>query len=209
MAQRVGRGIALLFLDRGTRKVWLVSCTPRTHLNPGKVTLPILQEAGWAPGPVWTGRKSRYNGILSRTVQSVVSRYTDWATRPTQTVLRNCVFVSNLSVMQSECAALYWHMWPVRLYHTLYCHLRTVLLYHTSYCHLSCCTTHYTATCPAVLHIKMPPVACPAVPYIILPPVQLYHTLYCHLSSCTTHYTAICPAVPHITLPPVQLYYTI
>ena len=26
--------------------------------RPGR-TLPILQEAGWAPGPVWTGGKSR------------------------------------------------------------------------------------------------------------------------------------------------------
>jgi len=28
-------------------------------LYPGKDPVPILQEAGWAPGPVWTGRKSR------------------------------------------------------------------------------------------------------------------------------------------------------
>ena len=28
-------------------------------LFPGKDLLPILQEAGWAPGPVWTDGKSR------------------------------------------------------------------------------------------------------------------------------------------------------
>ena len=28
-------------------------------LSPGKDPVPILQEAGWAPGPVWMGRKSR------------------------------------------------------------------------------------------------------------------------------------------------------
>ena len=28
-------------------------------LYPGKDPVPILQEAGWAPGPVWTGGKSR------------------------------------------------------------------------------------------------------------------------------------------------------
>ena len=28
-------------------------------LPPGKNPVPILQEAGWAPGPVWTGGKSR------------------------------------------------------------------------------------------------------------------------------------------------------
>ena len=31
---------------------------PRPHFIPGKDPVPILQEAGWAPGPVWTGRKS-------------------------------------------------------------------------------------------------------------------------------------------------------
>ena len=59
VAQRVGRGIALLFHDRGTRRGWVVSSTPRPHFTPGKDTVPILQEAGWAPGPVWTGGKSR------------------------------------------------------------------------------------------------------------------------------------------------------
>jgi len=58
VAQRVGRGIALLFHDRCTRR-WVVSSTPRPHFTPGKDPVPILQEAGWAPGPVWTGGKSR------------------------------------------------------------------------------------------------------------------------------------------------------
>jgi len=31
----------------------------RQHFTPGKDPTPILQEAGWAPGPVWTGGKSR------------------------------------------------------------------------------------------------------------------------------------------------------
>ena len=59
MAQRVGRVIALLFHDRGTRRWWVVSSTPRPHFTPGKDPLPILQEAGWTPGPVWTFGKSR------------------------------------------------------------------------------------------------------------------------------------------------------
>ena len=58
VAQRVGRGIALLFHDRGTRRGLVVSSTPRPHFTPGKDTVPILQEAGWAPGPVWTRGKS-------------------------------------------------------------------------------------------------------------------------------------------------------
>jgi len=28
---------------------------PRPHLIPGKGPVPIVQEAGWASGPVWTG----------------------------------------------------------------------------------------------------------------------------------------------------------
>jgi len=35
------------------------SSTPRPHFTPGKDPVPIVQEAGWAPGPVWTGGKSR------------------------------------------------------------------------------------------------------------------------------------------------------
>jgi hypothetical protein len=59
VAQRVGRGIAVLFLDRGTRRGRVVSSTPRPHFTPGKDPVPILQKAGWAPGPVWTAGKSR------------------------------------------------------------------------------------------------------------------------------------------------------
>ena len=55
----MGRGIALLFHDHGTRSGWVVSSTPWPHFTPGKDWVPILQEAGWAPGPVWTGGKSR------------------------------------------------------------------------------------------------------------------------------------------------------
>jgi len=46
-------------VGRGTRRGWVVSSTPRPNFTPGKDPVPILQEAGWTPGPVWTGRKSR------------------------------------------------------------------------------------------------------------------------------------------------------
>ena len=59
VAHRMGRGIALLFYDRGTRRGWVLSSTPRPHFTPGKDPVPILQETGWAPGPVWTGENSR------------------------------------------------------------------------------------------------------------------------------------------------------
>jgi len=59
VAQRVGRGIALLFLGYDTRRGWVVSSTPHPHFTPRKDPVPILHEAGWATGSVWTGRKSR------------------------------------------------------------------------------------------------------------------------------------------------------
>jgi len=37
----------------------MVSSTPWPHFIPWKYPVPILQEAGWFPGPVWTGGKSR------------------------------------------------------------------------------------------------------------------------------------------------------
>jgi hypothetical protein len=43
----------------------VVSSTPRPFFTSGKDPVPIVQEAGWAPGPVWTGGKSRPNGIRS------------------------------------------------------------------------------------------------------------------------------------------------
>ena len=59
VAEMVGRGIALLFHDCGTRRGWVVSSTPRPHFAPGKDPVPILQKAGWAPGPVYMGGKPR------------------------------------------------------------------------------------------------------------------------------------------------------
>ena len=37
---------------------WSAACPGRT-LPPGKEPVPILHEAGWTSGPVWTGEKSR------------------------------------------------------------------------------------------------------------------------------------------------------
>ena len=50
----------------------MVSRTPRPHFSRGKDPVPILQEAGWAPGTVWTGGKSRplRGSIADRPVRS-------------------------------------------------------------------------------------------------------------------------------------------
>ena len=60
---------------------------PRPHLTPGKDPVPIVQEAGWASGPAWTGAENPAPPRFDpRTVQPVGSRYTDYATRP-------CIFL--------------------------------------------------------------------------------------------------------------------
>ena len=56
--RRGNRGVALLFLDHGTRRGRGVSVTPWPLFTPGKDPVPIVQEAGWAPGPVWTGAEN-------------------------------------------------------------------------------------------------------------------------------------------------------
>ena len=59
MAQKLGTGVALLSMTAGIERGEWSAARPARNLPPGKNPLPILQEAGWAPGPVWTGRKSR------------------------------------------------------------------------------------------------------------------------------------------------------
>ena len=78
VAQRVGRGIALLFHDRGTRRGWVVSSTSWQHFTPGE--RPGTHFTGG-----WVGPRAGLEElkISSLPVQPVVSRYTDWATWPT------------------------------------------------------------------------------------------------------------------------------
>ena len=70
MAQREGRVIALLFHDRGTRRLWVVSSTFRPQFTPGKDPVPILQEAVWAPGKYYAYIMHIF---LSFSIQSCIS----------------------------------------------------------------------------------------------------------------------------------------
>ena len=82
VAQRVGRGIALLFHDRGTRRGWVVSSTPPPHLPPGKTRYPFYIRLSGPQGRSGLAKNLVLNGIHSPTVHPIVSRYTDWAARP-------------------------------------------------------------------------------------------------------------------------------
>ena len=57
-AHRGSRGIALLFLDHGTRRGERSASRPGHSFTPGKDPVIIVQEARWAPGPVWTGAEN-------------------------------------------------------------------------------------------------------------------------------------------------------
>jgi hypothetical protein len=57
-AHRGRTGIALLFHDHDTRRGWGVSVTSWPLFTPGKDLVPIVQEAGWDQGPVYTGAKN-------------------------------------------------------------------------------------------------------------------------------------------------------
>ena len=80
VAQRVGRGIALLLHDRGTRSGWVVSSTPGRTLHPGKTWYPFYRRLGGPQGQSGRAENLVPTGIRSRTVQPVVSHYTNWAT---------------------------------------------------------------------------------------------------------------------------------
>ena len=65
-AHKGSRGLTLLFLEHGTRREWGVSVTSRSLFTPGKDPVPTVQEAEWAPGPVWIGAENfAPNGIRS------------------------------------------------------------------------------------------------------------------------------------------------
>jgi hypothetical protein len=56
--------------------VWPASRPGR--FTPGKEPVPIVQESGWAPGPVWTGVENLDPlGFDPQTVQPVASHYSD------------------------------------------------------------------------------------------------------------------------------------
>ena len=64
-AHRVSRDIPLPFHDHGTRRGEGSASRPG-RFYPGKEPVPIVQEDGWAPGPVWTGAENfAHNGIQS------------------------------------------------------------------------------------------------------------------------------------------------
>jgi len=87
------RGIALLFHDRSTRRgEWSAARSGHT-LPPGKTQYPFYRRLGGPQGRSWRAENLVPTGIRSRTIQPVVSRYTDWATRPIITLYYNIIIL--------------------------------------------------------------------------------------------------------------------
>jgi hypothetical protein len=97
--------------------MWRVSVTPRSLSTPGKDPVPILQEAGWAPDPVWTCAENlAHIGIRSLDRPARSQLLTDWATRPTVGQIDNRLSVhvhrwqSPFVLRQRLPAVVVWHM---------------------------------------------------------------------------------------------------
>ena len=81
------RGIALLFLDRGTRRSEGSASRPGRSLPPGKTRYLLYRRLGWPQGRSGqAGKISLPPGFDPRIVQPVASRYTNYPTRTTKHV---------------------------------------------------------------------------------------------------------------------------
>jgi len=80
-------------------------------LYPGRDPVPILQEAGWAPGPVWTGGKSRphRDSILDRPAHSSVAIPTELPGPHTHTHTHTLYMYIYIYVYVCVCIYIYIH----------------------------------------------------------------------------------------------------
>jgi len=80
----------------------VVSSTPRPHFTPGKDPVPILQEAGWGPGPVWTGGKARphRDSIPDRPARSLLLYRLSYPAHITELIFCNIIH-RRLSILHS------------------------------------------------------------------------------------------------------------
>ena len=99
---------------------------PGRTLPPGKTWYPFYRRLGGPQGRPGRAESLVPTGIRSRTVQPLVSRYTDWATRPTvkevvddiyDGVLSGNILKMNLHYVAFLAATVhvYFHCWPTFL----------------------------------------------------------------------------------------------
>jgi len=107
-AHRGSRGIALLFHDHGTRRGWGVSITPRPLFTPGEDPVPIVQEAGWNPGPVWTGAENLAPIGIRSSVRPARSQSLYRLSYPAHTQNLYCSNIRHISKIN-------WHRYTIRV----------------------------------------------------------------------------------------------
>ena len=77
----MGRGIALLFHDHGTRSGEWSAARPGRTLPPGKTRYPLYRRLGGSQGRSGQAENLAPAGIWSTDRPGLVGRYTDWATK--------------------------------------------------------------------------------------------------------------------------------
>ena len=106
-AHRGSRGIALLFLDHGTRRDEGSVSRPGRSLPPENTRYSLCRRLGGSQGRSGQVRKiSPQLGFDPRPVQPVASRYTVWANRPTFTSAKKlkCTLVQGLRLCTGRTA---------------------------------------------------------------------------------------------------------
>ena len=126
------------------------------RFTPGKDPVPIVQEAGWAPGLVWTGAENLApTGIRPRTVQPVASRYTNWAIPAHMYVcvyMNVCMYLRSTNVWMFVC--IYVCTYVFIMYERI--HVRT---YVSMYVCMYICVRTYVCT-HACIHTCAPEWMC-------------------------------------------------
>jgi hypothetical protein len=117
--------IAQLFLNLDTRGGggWCGQHHVPAAFTPGKDPVPFVQEAGWAPEPVWIGAENLAPpGFDPRTFQPVASRYTDLAIAAFAKIL---IFKISYDLKEIKTVAdkilAYVFPLPVSIYLLLFC----------------------------------------------------------------------------------------
>jgi len=97
VAQRVGRGIALLFHDRDTRRGWVVSSTPRPHFTSGKDRYPFYRRLGGPQGRSGRAGNLVPTGIYFFSIPDRPARRQSlyWLSYPAHTYTVSCVLMNS------------------------------------------------------------------------------------------------------------------
>jgi hypothetical protein len=91
--------------------------TPRPHFIPGKDSVPIVQEAGWVPWPVWTGVENLFPTGIRSPDRPAHSQSLYWLRYPAHIL---CIICSIFMVYQTS--ELLLKMWAsgVKFYNCSY-----------------------------------------------------------------------------------------